>query len=212
VGYEHVEAVFRLEQSLRPAAMKCVLLNLAHRANHRTGECITSIKRIAKESALSEPMAQRYVRELKKQGYIKVIANARGGQYAPTYRMCFSPYSSKPPITRDTRIPPQGVNPAGIADVPGPPYGRSIPPITDETQTISNQKDNPKIDLKKYLKDGKLVSMSWSDYLYVGAQLGLQRDEKGLESQGAFGKRVWAELSKLLLADGSPSQTKPDSR
>jgi hypothetical protein len=211
VGYEYVEAVFRLEKSIRPAAMKCVLLNLAHRANHLTGECITSIKRIAKESALSEPMAQRYVRELKKQGYIKVISNAFGGQYAPTYRMCFSPYSSKPPIARDTRIPSQVSNPAGIADVPSPPYRRSTPPIIGEAQTIINQKDNQKMSLKKFLKDGRLVELSWSDYLYVAEQLGLQIDKSTLESEGAFAKRVRAELLKHLLDDGSPTPTIPDS-
>jgi len=72
-----------VEQKCKSATQKLVLLMLANHANHHTGQCNPSHKRLADECSMSVSGLKKQLKELDAVGYIKTIRIMKNGVNLP---------------------------------------------------------------------------------------------------------------------------------
>ena len=72
-----------VEQKCKSAPQKLVLLMLANHANHHTGQCNPSHKRLADECSMSVSGLKKQLKELDAAGYIKIIRTMKNGVNLP---------------------------------------------------------------------------------------------------------------------------------
>jgi hypothetical protein len=115
-----------VEQTTGSATRKAVLLALANRANHDTGECYPSIARLARETEMHPRTVQRALNDLIDGGWIARETRTRenGSDTSSNYRF--------PHVTPadDTAPPPPGTAP------PSPRQTATLPPAQRHPQNL----------------------------------------------------------------------------
>lgn len=143
------------EQTTGSATRKAVLMALANAANHHTGRCHPSMKRIATETELSSRSVERATADLLEMGFLARTRRRRSDGTLGTYSYSFPAAnlslpsdieSAGPPDTDDAR-PPDTVsaqNQEGLNQEDGTTASAVVPLARDGAEVIlAAQTDGP---------------------------------------------------------------------
>jgi len=189
-----------VEQRTGSVSRKAVLLALANRANHDTGRCDPSVRRIADECEISENTVRACLKDLAAAGLIEVVQRKRDDGRSRTNHYSFPMYATLQPLQGD---PPTvaGGYPPTVAPEP-----RSTKNLEGEPEALTVRAYDPLVGRRlKVEGHDKPQDLAWNALEAATMAAGPANGKVMKDALTSIRQVVWD-----WLPDGSDAATDPE--